>query len=80
MELVSLWVVCMAVTTVLVPLAGVIAGIIIVQVKKDKGWYLLTLVCGALLIWALAGLLRALVFGGLMGFGMGYFGLFPVPN
>ena len=50
MELVSLWVVCMAVTTVLVPLAGVIAGIIIAQVRKDKGWYLLTLVCAYRLV------------------------------
>ena len=64
----------------LLPLAGVLGGIIAAAVKKDRGWYLLSVVCGGILIWILSAVLRAVILGSVLGYGLAVNGILPVPN
>lgn len=59
-----------------VPILGILAGAVLAHVKKDRGWYLLSLVFGARLLMSLIWLAAAFC----MGFAIGFAGLLPVPN
>ena len=62
------------------PLGFIIAGIVAAKVKRDKGWYLLTIVGVFALVQVVRGLVNSLVLGSLLGSLMAQFGLFPIPR